>query len=114
MYVVVRREQLKHSLLNRLMLTQCSHVLHGVYTSTCCVCMYVHNTMYVFNCVCIYICDLQYNVSADGSAQCYLKDPRTPSVQCGNYSTSQSDYVLTHLAPTISKPSLHVNTVSAV
>ena len=52
---------------------------------------------------------LQSNVSADGAAQCYLRDPRTPPVQCGNYSTSQSDYVLTHFAPHTSKSSLCVN-----
>ena len=37
--------------------------------------------------------------SAGGGVQCYQRDPRTHSVQCSDYNTSQSDYTLTHLAP---------------
>lgn len=67
--------------------------------------MCVHINMPV--CRCYMYVYLQSNVSADGAAQCYIRDPRTPPVQCGNYSTSHSDYVLTHLAPHISKPSFY-------
>jgi ectonucleotide pyrophosphatase/phosphodiesterase family protein 1/3 len=41
------------------------------------------------------------DVSGDGDTQCYQRDPRTSTVQCSDYNTTQSDYTLTHLAPSI-------------